>query len=84
MIDEYYESVKRRRMLDEKLTEITKNNARLPQTKIDEMHRKLKSRNTDIYIARFVDTHVIRFVHVVLDQSKSRLKDNVRNCLFGE
>lgn len=50
--DEYHESEKRWKMLDNKVDELRKTHLHLPATKVDELYRSLAKRNGDIYVKR--------------------------------
>ncbi|XP_013780034.1 protein KIAA0100-like, partial [Limulus polyphemus] len=50
--DEYNESLKRKKMLDEKLENLRKTNLLLPLEKIEELYNSLAKKNADIYVQR--------------------------------
>ncbi|KAG8178260.1 hypothetical protein JTE90_018807, partial [Oedothorax gibbosus] len=50
--DEYYESLKRKKMLDEKIESLRRTNLLLPTEKINLLYSKLAKKNAEIYIKR--------------------------------
>lgn len=52
LVDEYSESLKRQKMLREKITELTKTHLHLPAGKVEELYASLKKRNAEIYVQR--------------------------------
>lgn len=50
--DEYSESLKRQKMLKEKITELTKTHLHLPAGKVEELYASLKKKNAEIYVQR--------------------------------
>lgn len=50
--DEYNESLKRQKMLKEKVAELCKTHLHLPAGKVEELYNNLKKRNAEIYIQR--------------------------------
>lgn len=50
--DEYNESLKRQKMLGEKVSELCKTHLYLPAGKVEELYANLKKRNAEIYIQR--------------------------------
>ncbi|XP_066139777.1 protein hobbit isoform X1 [Euwallacea fornicatus] len=52
LVDEYSESLKRQKMLKEKIAELLKTHLHMPAGKVEELYATLKKRNADIYIQR--------------------------------
>lgn len=52
LVDEYSESLKRQKMLKEKITELTKTHLHLPAGKVEELYASLKKKNAEIYVQR--------------------------------
>ncbi|XP_060521817.1 protein hobbit [Cylas formicarius] len=52
LVDEYNESVKRQKMLKEKIAELLKTHLHMPAGKVEELYATLKKKNADIYIQR--------------------------------
>lgn len=52
LVDEYHESLKRQKMLKEKVAELCKTHLHLPAGKVEELYANLKKKNADIYIQR--------------------------------
>ncbi|XP_077510503.1 bridge-like lipid transfer protein family member hobbit isoform X1 [Amblyomma americanum] len=50
--DEYHESLKRKRMLDEKIENYRKTHLLLPASKVNELYASLSKKNADIYVQR--------------------------------
>ncbi|KAG0425423.1 hypothetical protein HPB47_027401, partial [Ixodes persulcatus] len=50
--DEYHESLKRKKMLDEKIETFRKTHLMLPASKVNELYATLTKKNADIYIQR--------------------------------
>jgi hypothetical protein len=50
--DEYNESLKRQKMLKEKVAELCKTHLHLPAGKVEELYNNLKKKNAEIYIQR--------------------------------
>lgn len=50
--DEYNESLKRQKMLKEKIAELTKTHLHLPAGKVEELYASLKKKNAEIYVQR--------------------------------
>lgn len=52
LVDEYSESLKRQKMLKEKIGELTKTHLHLPAGKVEELYASLKKKNAEIYVQR--------------------------------
>lgn len=52
LVDEYSESLKRQKMLKEKIAELTKTHLHLPAGKVEELYASLKKKNAEIYVQR--------------------------------
>lgn len=52
LVDEYSESLKRQKMLKEKITQLLKTYIHMPAGKVDELWANLKIKNSDIYVQR--------------------------------
>lgn len=50
--DEYHESLKRKRMLDEKIENYRKTHLLLPASKVNELYASLRKKDADIYVQR--------------------------------
>ncbi|XP_022903438.2 protein hobbit isoform X1 [Onthophagus taurus] len=52
LVDEFNESLKRRKMLNDKVDELRKTHLHLPATKVEELYANLKKKNAEIYVQR--------------------------------
>jgi hypothetical protein len=50
--DEFYESDKRRKLIEEKIDQLRKTHIMLPSAKVDELYANLKRKNAEIYVKR--------------------------------